>query len=109
MENRIDRSNDENLYQPKIHSERIRALYQIKQGTGKPMTVLLDQAIQEFTASYDASPARTDDPFLQKVDQETWQEICEYRRFLDNLEYQRCLEKLEQIKSGVASTKNDKQ
>jgi hypothetical protein len=42
MENRIDRKNDESLYQPKIHSERIRALYQLKQDTGKPMTVLLD-------------------------------------------------------------------
>jgi len=27
MENRIDKKEDESLYQPKIHSERIRALY----------------------------------------------------------------------------------
>jgi hypothetical protein len=98
MENRIDRKDDENLYQPKIHSERIRAHYQIKQETGKPMTVLLDQAIQDFAAIYDNSPARIDDPFLQKLDQETWEEICEYRRFLDELEYQRCLDELEKIK-----------
>jgi len=30
MENRIDRKDDEPLYQPKIHSGRIRALYQLK-------------------------------------------------------------------------------
>jgi hypothetical protein len=48
MENRIDRKDDESLYQPKIYSERIRALYQIKQTTGKPMTVLLDQANRIF-------------------------------------------------------------
>ena len=98
MENRIDRKNDENLNQPKIHSGRMRALYQMKQGTGKPMTVLVDQAIQDITATYDNSPARTDDPFLQKLDQETWEEIYEYRRFLDDLEYQRCLDELEKIK-----------
>ena len=98
MENKIDRKNDENLYQPKIHSERIRALYQIKQETGKPMTVLVDQAIENFAACYDTSPARADDPFLQKLDQETWEEICEYRKFLDEMNYQKCLEELAQIK-----------
>jgi hypothetical protein len=40
MENRIDRKNDENLYQPKIHSERIGTLYNLKQATGKPMVTL---------------------------------------------------------------------
>jgi hypothetical protein len=52
MENRIDRKNDESLYQPKIHSERIKALYGLKQATGKPMTVLLDQAIRDLAANY---------------------------------------------------------
>lgn len=48
MKERIDRQADENLYQPKIHSERIRSLYQIKLVTGLPLTVLLDMAIEEF-------------------------------------------------------------
>jgi len=48
MENRIDRKDDESLYQPKIHSERIKTLYGLKQATGKPMTVLLDQAIHDL-------------------------------------------------------------
>lgn len=45
MKDRIDRRSDENLYQPKIHSDRIRSLYQIKLITGIPLTVLLDMAI----------------------------------------------------------------
>jgi len=48
MNERINRQADENLYQPKIHSRRIRELYTIKEVTGIPMTVLVDLAIQEF-------------------------------------------------------------
>ncbi len=48
MKERIDRQADENLYQPKIHSDRIRSLYQVKLITGIPLTVLLDMAIQKF-------------------------------------------------------------
>lgn len=100
MENRIDRKNDEKVYQPRIHSEKIRELYRLKEATGAPMTVLLDFAIQEFIASYgQPGPLPQEDPFLQRVDQETWEEICEYRKFLDDLEYQRCLVELEKIKN----------
>jgi hypothetical protein len=52
MENRIDRKDDESLYQPKIHSERVRALYNLKLATGKPMTVLLDQATRDLAENY---------------------------------------------------------
>lgn len=48
MKERINRQADENLYQPKIHSDRIRGLYQIKIITGLPLTVLLDMAIERF-------------------------------------------------------------
>ena len=48
MKERIDRQADENLYQPKIHSDRIRSLYQVKLITGIPLTVLLDMAIEKF-------------------------------------------------------------
>jgi hypothetical protein len=106
MENRIDRKDDESLYQPKIHSERIRALYQLKQETGKPMTVLLDQAIRDFAASYGNHSPLGEEPFLRNVDQETWEEIREYRRFLDELEYQRCLDELEKIKVSSAPQVN---
>src|SRR5215211_1018982 len=99
MENRIDRKGDESLYQPKIHSERIRSLYRLKQETGKPMTVLLDQAIREFAASYGTQSPLEDMRILQRVDQETWEEICEYRRSLDDWEYRKCLRELEKIKN----------
>ena len=45
---RIRRHDDEHLYQPRIHSRRIKELYRISQGTGEPMTVLVDQAIADF-------------------------------------------------------------
>jgi hypothetical protein len=45
---RLSRSNDERLYQPRIHSRWIRALYRIRSETGEPMTVLVDRALAEF-------------------------------------------------------------
>jgi len=102
MENRIDRKNDESLYQPKIHSERVKTLYSLKQATGKPMTVLLDQAIRDLAANYGLIYQFEEEPILEQVDQETWEEICEYRKFLDELEYQRCLDELEKIKARGA-------
>lgn len=48
MKERIDRKTDEDLYQPKIHSRRIRELYALKVITGLPMTVLVDLAIKEL-------------------------------------------------------------
>jgi hypothetical protein len=108
MENRIDRKNDENLYQPKIHSERIRTLYNLKLATGKPMTVLLDEAILYFAESqgFDYHPEFEEEPVLEKVDQETWEEIREYRSFLDELEYQRCLGEVKEIEAGLVAEKN---
>jgi len=101
MAKRIDRNNDERLYQPKIHSQRIREIYRLKDATGAPMTVLLDFAIQEFLASYGAPGPITEDQFLQRADQETWEEIREYKKLLDELDYQRCLEELEAIKNNL--------
>ena len=49
---RISRKNDEKLYQPAIHSERIRALHELKVMTGIPMTVLLDMAIAKLLDDY---------------------------------------------------------
>jgi len=50
---RIDRRDDQKLYQPRIHSERIRELYRLKLATGLPMTVILDAAIREYVAKMD--------------------------------------------------------
>ena len=52
MGERINRQDDENLYQPKIHSRRIRSLYKICEDTNLPMTVLVDLAIKEFIENY---------------------------------------------------------
>jgi hypothetical protein len=100
MESQIDRKNDERLYQPQIHSERVRTLYRLKQATGKPMTVLLDQAIRDLAENYGVIYQFEEEPVLEKVKQETWEEVCEYRRFLDELEYQRCLDELEKLKGN---------
>jgi hypothetical protein len=54
MKERVDRSDDERLYQPRIHSQRIRSLYLIRQQTGTSMTVLVDRAIAELLARYEA-------------------------------------------------------
>ena len=45
---RIDRSQDENIYQPKIHARRIRELYRIGQQLHIPLTVIIDQAIEAY-------------------------------------------------------------
>ena len=97
MENRIDRKGDQSLYQPKIHSQRIKELYTLKQTTGKPMTVLVDQAIRELAESYGCQN-HLEDPNSEEVREETWEELCQYRRLLDELDYTRCLAELEKIK-----------
>lgn len=108
MENRINRKDDESLYQPKIHSDRIRVLYTIKQVTGKPMTVLLDQAIRDLAQIYNVEfpqGEQTEEPIIE----ETWEEVCEYRAHLDRLDYLRCLVEVEKIKSHEQRGSSNKQ
>ena len=45
---RVSRSNDERLYQPRIHSRWIRELYRLRMETGEPSTLLVDTALAEF-------------------------------------------------------------
>jgi hypothetical protein len=52
---RLSRSNDERLYQPRIHSRWIRELYRIRSETGEPMTVLVDRALAEFVERHSVS------------------------------------------------------
>ena len=98
MENRIDRKNDEHLYQPPIHSDRIRTLYNLKQETGKPMTVLLDQAIHELAERHGTIYSLQEEPTMGQMQAETWEEYREYRELLDQVELFRCREEIEKIK-----------
>lgn len=52
MVERICREGDENSYQPKIHSDRIKELYKIGVETGLPLTVLVDYAIRSYVNFY---------------------------------------------------------
>lgn len=36
---------------------------------------------------------------LQQLSEESWEEICAYKRLLDALDYQKCLLELEKIKN----------
>ena len=73
------------------------------------MTVLLDFAIREFVASYGKPGPLVEDPSREKVEQETWEEFCEYRELLDDLEYQNCLNELEKIKASEDLNENQNQ
>jgi len=70
------------------------------------MTVLLDQAIRDLAANYHIIYQFEEEPVLEKVDQETWEEIREYRKFLDQLEYQRCLDELNNLMINNALPSN---
>lgn len=45
---RVQRRDDEGLYQLRIHSRWIHDLYRIKLETGEPITVLVERALAEF-------------------------------------------------------------
>lgn len=66
MRERVSRNDDEGLYQPKIHSKRIRELHQISEHTGLPMTVIVDLVLRRFTENYTLIPYSPlpDDPPL---------------------------------------------
>ena len=53
MAERINRRADERIYQPKIHSSLIHEIYKIREITGLPMTVIVDQAIREYLGKYE--------------------------------------------------------
>ena len=58
---KISRKDDDNVYQPRIHRDRIAQLYQIKERTGVPMTVLLDRAIEDLVERYNSQSGSVDD------------------------------------------------
>jgi hypothetical protein len=48
MGERINRHNDEKLYQPRIHSDLIHEIHKVREITGIPMTVIVDHSIREY-------------------------------------------------------------
>lgn len=44
---RVSRESDKRVYQPRIHVDDVGVLYRAKLAEGKPMTVLLHEAIEE--------------------------------------------------------------
>jgi hypothetical protein len=96
---RICRKDDESLYQPQIHSKNIKLLYSIKQETGIPMTVLVDRAVRELVESYDAEFDLQEELVDDMTLAETWEDICEIRKLLNQLDYLKYLGELEKIKS----------
>ena len=52
MLERISRKTDLKIYQPRIHSKRIRELYLVKELTGRPMTVLVDEALALYLSTF---------------------------------------------------------
>ncbi len=98
MQERIDRKDDKSLYEPKIHSERIGTLYELKQVTGIPMTVLLDQAIRELAEPHGTIYSFEEETSRGPLQPETWDEYGEYRTLLDEMDYLKYLEELEKFK-----------
>jgi len=75
MSERISRKDDEGLYQPKIHSRRIRELHQLSEHTGLPLTVIVDLALRQFAENHALlpSPPLSDGhpPFVPETDFKT--------------------------------------
>jgi len=64
-----------------------------------PMTVLVDQAIRDLAANYGVIYQFEEEPILEKVEPETWEDIREYTELLDKLDYLNCLDELQKIRS----------
>jgi hypothetical protein len=49
------------VYQPRIDREHVRRLYELKEATGVPMTVILAKILDEYFKSIDATFVRSAD------------------------------------------------
>ena len=65
---RISRKTDQKVYQPRIQYRRIRELYCVKELTGRPMTVLVDDALALYLSSFAALPQFKE--YLARLDAE---------------------------------------
>lgn len=82
MAERINRKTDEKLYQPAIHSDRVRELHLISVDDGKHMTVHLDKAIREYVENYITGK-------VEWIEDQSWEEHLEEIETLNNIDEQR--------------------
>ena len=87
----------ESLFHPEIDRKRIRTLFSLKEETGKPMTVLVDEAIRDLAEGCRTENLEEEVP--EKEREIAWEELCKYRKLLDELNYMKCLRRLEKIKN----------
>jgi hypothetical protein len=64
---RISRQGDENLYQPKLHSTRIRQLHLMAVNEQKPMTRILDTLVERGVREYNNNMAETLETQMEKL------------------------------------------
>jgi hypothetical protein len=60
------------------------------------MTVVIDEALRELAESYRTN--NMEEPLIEAEREITWEELCEYRKLLHELNYMKALAKLEKIK-----------
>lgn len=80
---RIDRRGDESIYQPKIHSDRIKELYTISQETHLPMTVLVDFALRSYYNAFQEEKRKRED----LKDEVSWNMENDYEQKLQEHEF----------------------
>lgn len=56
MKEKVSRKTDRKIYQPRIHCSRIRELYFVKELTGRPMTILVDEALILYLSGFSVLP-----------------------------------------------------
>ena len=78
MKERMSWTDDERLYQPRVHSQRIRELHKIAEDTGKPMTRVLDDLVSKGIEEHNESMENKMDrlrkgvSYFQLQGDETW-------------------------------------
>lgn len=76
---RINRANDRRCYQPKLRAETVHRLWEAKEATGRPMTVLLEKAVasylSELSLAYEElliESGFAPTVFFKRPDEEEW-------------------------------------
>lgn len=82
MNERITRKGDERLYQPQLHSRRVKELHFLKEKTGEPMTIHLDRAVENYFKNQETGE-------FDVIEPETWEEHLEEIETLNQYDRER--------------------